>query len=121
VVSPEVKAIEARLWAEASPHQRVAAIMVGQATGQEDLPHILAELRTVLIKDALEARLVGMAFALTHVAADNLHGARMMQPYPDGPATGPGSRRCGSPRRPASASRRLLDIGVAARRSTGSR
>jgi hypothetical protein len=85
-LSPELKAIEAELWAEAGPHQRVAALIIGRATGQEDLPHILAELRTVDIKDALEARLVGMAFALTHAAAENLSSARVLQPYPDGVA-----------------------------------
>src|SRR5687767_3546051 len=83
-LSPELAAVEARLWAAASPHQRVAALIIGRATGQEDLPHILAELRTVDIKDALEARLVGMVFALTHAAAENLAWARMAQPYPDG-------------------------------------
>jgi hypothetical protein len=82
-LSPELAAIEAKLWAGASPHQRVAAMIVGRATGQEALPHILAELRTVDIKDALEARLVGMVFALTHAAAENLAWARMAQPYPD--------------------------------------
>src|SRR5829696_7848575 len=82
-LSPELKAIEAQLWAEASPHQRVAALIVGRATGQEDLPYILAELRTVDIKDALEARLVGLTFALTHAAAENLSSARMAQPNPD--------------------------------------
>jgi hypothetical protein len=85
-VSPEVKAIEAQLWAEAGPHQRVAAQIIGRATGQEDLPHILAELRTVDIKDAIEARLVGLTFALTHAAAENLSSARVLQPYPDGVA-----------------------------------
>src|SRR5215217_3481257 len=85
-ISPELKAIEAQLWAEASPHQRVAALIIGRATGQEDLPHILAELRTVDIKDALEARLVGLTFALTHAAAENLSSARVLQPYPDGVA-----------------------------------
>src|SRR5215217_2269256 len=59
-ISPELKAIEAQLWAEADPHQRVAALLIGRATGQEDLPHILAELRTVDIKDALGARLVAV-------------------------------------------------------------
>ena len=83
VVSPELKAIEAQLWAAASPHQRAAAQIIGRATDQKDLPHILAELRTVDIKDALEARLVGMVFALTHAAAENLAWARMAQPYPD--------------------------------------
>ena len=85
-LSPELKAIEAQLWAEASPHQRVAALIIGRATGQEDLPHILAELRTVDIKDALEARLVGLTFALAHAAAENLSSARVLQPYPDGVA-----------------------------------
>ncbi len=83
-LSPDLKAIEAQLWAEAGPHQRVAAMIIGRATGQEDLPHILAELRTVDIKDALEARLVGLTFALSHAAAENLAWARMAQPYPDG-------------------------------------
>src|SRR5215213_7607063 len=82
-LSPELKAIEAQLWAEAGPHQRVAALIVGRATGQKDLPHILAELRTVPIADALEARLVGLAFALTHAAVENLSSARVLQPYPD--------------------------------------
>jgi hypothetical protein len=82
-LSPELKAIEAQLWAEASPHQRVAAQIIGRATDQKDLPHILAELRTVDIKDALEARLVGLTFALTHAAAENLSSARVLQPYPD--------------------------------------
>ncbi len=85
-LSPELKAIEAQLWAEAGPHQRAAALIIGRATGQEDLPHILAELRTVDIKDALEARLVGLTFALTHAAAENLSSARVLQPYPDGVA-----------------------------------
>jgi hypothetical protein len=85
-LSPELKAIEAQLWAEAGPHQRTAAILIGKATGQQNLPHILAELRTVDIQDALEARLVGMAFALTHAAAENLSSARVLQPYPDGVA-----------------------------------
>jgi hypothetical protein len=85
-LSPELKAIEAQLWAEASPHQRVAAILIGKATGQQNLPHILAELRTVDIQDALEARLVGLTFALTHAAAENLSSARVLQPYPDGVA-----------------------------------
>ena len=85
-ISPELKAIEAQLWAEADPHQRVAALLIGRATGQEDLPHILAELRTVDIKDALEARLVGLTFALTHAAVENLSSARVLQPYPDGVA-----------------------------------
>jgi hypothetical protein len=85
-LSPELKAIEAQLWAAASPHQRVAAQIIGRATGQEDLPHILAELRTVDIKDALEARLVGLTFALTHAVAENLSSARVLQPYPDGVA-----------------------------------
>jgi hypothetical protein len=31
-LSPELKAIEAQLWAEASPHQRVAAQIIGRAT-----------------------------------------------------------------------------------------
>src|SRR5215213_7899349 len=85
-LSPELKAIEAQLWAAASPHQRVAAQIIGRATDQKDLPHILAELRTVDIKDALEARLVGLTFALTHAAAENLSSARVLQPYPDGVA-----------------------------------
>jgi hypothetical protein len=85
-LSPELKAIEAQLWAEASPHQRTAALIIGRATGQEDLPHILAELCTVPIRDALEARFVGLAFALTHAAAENLSSARVLQPYPDGVA-----------------------------------
>jgi hypothetical protein len=85
-LSPELKAIEAQLWAEASPHQRTAALIVGRATGQAGLPHILAELRTVPIQDALEARLVGLTFALTHAAAENLSSARVLQPYPDGVA-----------------------------------
>ncbi len=83
-LSPELKAVEVRLWAEAGPHQRVAALIIGRATDQKDLPHILAELRTVDIKDALEARLVGLTFALTHAAAENLSSARVLQPYPDG-------------------------------------
>jgi hypothetical protein len=49
-ISPELKAIEAQLWAGAPPHQRVAALMIGRATDQKDLPHILAELRTVAIR-----------------------------------------------------------------------
>src|SRR5215217_3579950 len=85
-ISPELKAIEAQLWAEADRHQRVAALLIGRATGQEDLPYILAELRTVDIRDALEARLVGLTFALTHAAAENLSSARVLQPYPDGVA-----------------------------------
>src|SRR5215211_7738916 len=85
-ISPKLKAIEAQLWAEASPHQRVAALIIGRATGEKDLPHILAELRTVPIKDALEARLVGLTFALTHAAVENLSSARVLQPYPDGVA-----------------------------------
>jgi hypothetical protein len=85
-LSPELRAIEARLWGEAPPHQRTAALIVGRATGQENLPHILAELRTVDIKDALEARLVGLTFALSHAAAENLAWARMAQPFPDGVA-----------------------------------
>ncbi len=85
-LSLDLKTIEARLWAEAGPHQRVAALIIGRATSQEDLPHILAELRTVDIKDALEARLVGLTFALSHAAAENLSSARVLQPYPDGVA-----------------------------------
>jgi hypothetical protein len=85
-LSPELKAIEAELWAKAPPHQRVAALIVGKATGQEDLPHILAELRSVAPKDALEARLAGLAFALSHAAVENLSYARVLQPYPDGVA-----------------------------------
>ena len=85
-LSPELKSIEAQLWAEASPHQRVAAQIIGRATDQKNLPHILAELRTVDIKDALEARLVGLTFALTHAVAENLSSARVLQPYPDGVA-----------------------------------
>jgi hypothetical protein len=85
-LSPELKAIEAQLWAAAPPHQRVAALIIGRATGQEELPHILAELRTVPIRDALEARLVGLTFALTHAAVENLSSARVLQPYPDGVA-----------------------------------
>ncbi len=46
-LSPELKAIEAQLWAEAGPHQGVAALIIGRVTGQEDLPLFLAELRTV--------------------------------------------------------------------------
>ena len=65
---------------------RGGPILVGRATDQKDLPHILAELRTVDIKDALEARLVGLTFALTHAAAENLSSARVLQPYPDGVA-----------------------------------
>jgi hypothetical protein len=82
-LSPELKAIEAKLWAEASPHERAAAILVGKATDQKNLPHILADLRSVAPKDALEARLAALAFALTHAAAENLNSARVLQPYPD--------------------------------------
>ncbi len=28
-LSPELKAIEAQLWAEASPHERAAAVLIG--------------------------------------------------------------------------------------------
>jgi hypothetical protein len=85
-VSPELKAIEAKLWAEASPHERAAAILVSKATDQQNVPHILADLHSVAPKDALEARLVGLTFALTHAAAENLSSARVLQPYPDGVA-----------------------------------
>ena len=40
VVSARVKAIEAELWDEASPHEREAAMLVGQAMDQRDLPHV---------------------------------------------------------------------------------
>jgi hypothetical protein len=85
-LSPELKAIEAQLWAEASPHEREAAILVGKATDQKDLPHILATLRSIGPKDAVEARLAALFVALTHASIENLSSARVLQPYPDGVA-----------------------------------
>ena len=79
-----MKAIEAELWAEASPHEREAAMLVGQATDQQDLPHMLAALRSVGPKDAIEARLAALVLSLTHASAENLKAARLVQPYPDG-------------------------------------
>src|SRR5690349_668708 len=79
-----LKGLEAELWAEASVHEREAALLVGKATGQEQLPHILAALRSAAPKDALEARLVALSLAMSHAAVENLSWARLAQPYPDG-------------------------------------
>jgi hypothetical protein len=86
VASRRVKAIEAKLWAEASVHEREAAMLVGKATGQEDLPHILAALRSIAPKDALEARIAALTLALTQASVENLSHARVLQPFPDGVA-----------------------------------
>src|SRR5690348_9723206 len=72
VASPRVKAIEAELWAGASPHEREAAMLVGQATDQQDLPHVLAALKSIDPKDAIEARLAALVLSLTHASAENL-------------------------------------------------
>ncbi len=84
VASPRVKAIEAELWAQASPHEREAAMLVGQATDQRDLPHVLAALKSIGPKDAMEARLAALVLSLTHASAENLRTARLVEPYPDG-------------------------------------
>src|SRR5918998_4919579 len=85
-LSPELKALEAQLWAEASPHEREAAILVSKATDQKDFPRILATLRSIGPKDAVEARLAALFVALPHASVENLSSARVLQPYPDGVA-----------------------------------
>ena len=84
LVSARVKAIEAELWAAASPHEREAAMLVGQATDQQDLPHVLAAFKSIGPKDAIEARLAALVLSLTHASAENLKTARLVEPYPDG-------------------------------------
>src|SRR3954451_21903122 len=79
-----LKGIEAELWAGASVHEREAAMLVGKATGQGQLPHILAALRSAAPRDALEARLVALSLAMSHAAVENLSWSRLAQPGPDG-------------------------------------
>jgi hypothetical protein len=83
---PALKEIEARLWDKASVHEREATLLVGKATDQQDLPHVLASLRSVAPRDAIEARLVALVLALSQASAENLRWARVVQPYPDGVA-----------------------------------